>query len=94
MAHPFARLASEERRDWVAERYADLSGEPDMLSRIQVQYALRLAWWCVRLVFGRYVLLRRPSQRLVGPVAEEEISTLENIDDYFSRAHLQLAICT
>jgi aminoglycoside phosphotransferase (APT) family kinase protein len=94
MAHPFVRSASEERRRWVAEHYAVRSGEPDMLPRIQVHYALRLAWWCVRLVFGRYVLLRRPSHRLVGPLAEEEISTLDNIDDYLSRAHMGLATFT
>ena len=92
MAHPMARTASEERRQWIAERYAGLAGEPDMLERIQVQYALRLAWWCVRLLFGRYVLLRRPSQRLAGPRAEEEISTVENIDYYFSQAQRRLAM--
>jgi thiamine kinase-like enzyme len=92
LAHPFARSTSEARRQWIAERYARRSGEPDMLSRIQVRYALQLAWWCVRLLFGRYVLLRRPSQRLTGPRAEEEISTLENIDHYFSQAHRQLAM--
>src|SRR5262245_13542908 len=92
LAHPFAGSISEERRRWVAEHYAQLSSEPDMLLRIQVQYALRLAWWCVRLVFGRYVLLQRPSQRLVGPRAEEEISTVENIDRYFASAQRWLAM--
>ena len=91
LAHPFARSASEERRQWVMERYAGLSGQADMLLRIQVQYALRLAWWCVRLIFGRYVLLQRPTQRLVGQLAEEEISTLDNIDHYFSQAYQRLA---
>jgi thiamine kinase-like enzyme len=90
LAHPFARSLGEERRQWVMEQYADLSGEADMLPRIHVQYALRLAWWCVRLVYGRYVLLQRPSQRLVGPRAEEEISTIENIEHYCSHAHRQL----
>jgi thiamine kinase-like enzyme len=94
LAHPFARSTSAARRKWVAERYAQLSSEPDMLARVHQQYALQLAWWCVRLVFGRYVLLQRPSQRLVGPRAEEEISTLENIEHYLSRAQRELAeIC-
>jgi thiamine kinase-like enzyme len=91
MSHPIGGSASEERWRWLAEQYALLSGEPDMLPRIRVHYALRLAWWCVRLLFGRYVLLQRPSHRLVGPRAEEEISTLENIYRYFSRAHMQLS---
>ena len=94
MAHPIARSASEERRLWIAEQYARLSGEPDMLPRIYAQYTLRLAWWCVRLLFGRYVLLRRPSQRLAGPRAEEEISTVENIERYFSQARRWLAALT
>lgn len=91
MSHPVGGLPGEERWRWLAEQYALLSGEPDMLLRIRLHYALRLAWWCVRLLFGRYVLLQRPSHRLVGPQAEEEISTLENIDRYFSRAHMQLS---
>jgi aminoglycoside phosphotransferase (APT) family kinase protein len=91
MSHPVGGSASEDRSQWIAEQYALLSGEPNMLPRIRLHYALRLAWWCVRLLFGRYVLLQRPSHRLVGPGAEEEISTLENIDRYFSRAHMQLA---
>jgi thiamine kinase-like enzyme len=91
MTHPFARAISDERRLWVVERYANISGEIDMLLRIRIQYALRLAWWCVRLVYGRYVLLQRPSQRLVGSRAEEEISTVENIEHYFSRTQYQLA---
>jgi thiamine kinase-like enzyme len=91
MTHPFACSASDERRHWVAEHYAGISGDANMLLRIHVQYALRLAWWCVRLVYGRYVLLQRPSQRLVGPRAEEEISTVEYIDRYFSRAQQWLA---
>jgi thiamine kinase-like enzyme len=91
MTHPFARSMSDERRQWVVERYANISGEIDMSLRIRVEYALRLAWWCVRLLYGRYVLLQRPSQRLVGPRAEEEISTVENIEHYFSHAQRWLA---
>jgi aminoglycoside phosphotransferase (APT) family kinase protein len=94
LTHPFARSISEKRRQWIAEHYASLSGDPDMLPRIQVQYALRLTWWCVRLVFGRYALLQRPTRRLVGSHAEEEISTLDNIGYYFSHAHQRLAMFT
>ena len=91
MAHPFAINTSEARWQWVAEQYAKVSSEADMLLRIQVNYALRLAWWCVRLLFGYHVLLQRATHRLVGSKAEEEISTLDNIEHYFSRTHRQLA---
>jgi aminoglycoside phosphotransferase (APT) family kinase protein len=91
MSHHNAATAGEAHWDWVAEQYAALSGEPDMLPRIQVFYALRLALGCVRLLFGRYVLLEQPSRRLVGHGPEAEMSTLENIDLYFERAFGRLA---
>jgi thiamine kinase-like enzyme len=91
MSHPFALPASEERWQWLAEQYAKLNNDVDILLRIQVNYALRLAWWYVRLLFGYHILLHRTSHRLVGPRAEEEISTPENIEHYFSRAHRQLS---
>jgi hypothetical protein len=90
MTHPFAQPTSDARWLWVAEHYAQLSGEADMQQRIQVQYALRLAWWCIRLLLGHYVLLQQPSHRLVGPGAEAEISTIDNIDHYFARTHTWL----
>lgn len=90
MSHSNAAMAGEERWAWVAEQYAALSSGRDMLARIQVMYALRLVGWCVRLLFGRHVLLRQPSVRLVGHGPEAEMSTLENIDLYFERAHDQL----
>ena len=91
MSHHNAAAAGEAHWDWVAEQYAAQSGEPDMLRRIHVFYALRLAGWCVRLLFGRYVLLEQPSRRLVGHGPEAEMSTLENIDLYFERAFTRLA---
>ena len=91
MSHALAASAGEERWAWVAEQYANLSGEPDMLPRIQAFYALRLAGWYVRLLFGRHVLLQRPSVRLVGHGPEAEISTVENIELYFDRASRRLA---
>jgi thiamine kinase-like enzyme len=94
MTHPFAHEAGDFRWHWVAEQYAQVSGEADMRQRIPVQYAVRLAWWCIRLLVGHYVLLRQPSHRLVGPGAEAEISTLEIIDQYFARAHRWLALFT
>jgi thiamine kinase-like enzyme len=90
MTHPFAQPTGDARWHWVAVQYAQLSGEAAMQQRIQEQYALRLAWWCIRLLFGHYVLLRQPSHRLVGPGAEAEISTLDTIDHYFARAHIWL----
>ena len=92
MTHPVAINTTEERWQWVAEQYARLTAETDVLLRIQVSYVLQLAWWCVRLLFGQHVLLRRASHRLVGARAEEEISTLENIERYFSRTQAQLAL--
>ena len=75
----------------MAAQYASMSDEPDMLTRIRLFYALRLAGWCVRLLFGRHVLLQQPSLRLVGHAPEAEMSTPENIDLYFDRARSQLA---
>jgi aminoglycoside phosphotransferase (APT) family kinase protein len=91
MTHPFAQPTSDARWQWVAEQYAQLSDEPAMCQRIREQYALRLVWWCIRLLLGHYVLLRQPTRRLAGPGAEAEISTVENIERYFARAHTWLA---
>jgi aminoglycoside phosphotransferase (APT) family kinase protein len=91
ISHPIAASAGEARWDWVAQQYAELSAVPEMLPRIQLCYALRLVGWCVRLLFGRHVLLQRPSVRLVGHGPEAEISTVENIDLYFDRASRRLA---
>ncbi|MBC8077414.1 MAG: aminoglycoside phosphotransferase family protein [Chloroflexales bacterium] len=90
MSHPFAIAAGEARWRWVAQHYAQLSAEADMPQRIAQQYSLSLAWWCVRLLVGRYVLLQRPTQRLVGAGAEAAISTEDNIARYFARAHAAL----
>jgi aminoglycoside phosphotransferase (APT) family kinase protein len=91
MSHALVVAAGEARFRWLAERYAAVSDEPEMLQRINLHYALSLASWCVRLLFGYYVLLQRPSRRLVGHGPEAEISTLENIDRYFARSMEQLA---
>jgi len=91
MSHPAAAGAGEARWAWVAETYAALSGRPAMRERVQWFYALRLAWWSVRLLFGRHVLLARPSHRLVGPGPELEMTTDETIALYFERARTQLA---
>ena len=91
MTHPFAQPTSDERWHWVAEQYANRTEQADMPQRIEVQYALRLAWWCIRLLIGHYVLLQQPSHRLVGPGAEAEISTVANIEAYFARARVWLA---
>ncbi|MBC8076459.1 MAG: hypothetical protein H7Y32_10330 [Chloroflexales bacterium] len=65
-----------------------------MPQRIAQQYSLSLAWWCVRLLVGRYVLLQRPTHRLVGSGAEAAISTEDNIAHYFARAQAALnAFC-
>jgi len=87
MTHPLAQAASDAHWHWMAEQYAQLSGEVDMEERIRVQYALRLVWWYIRLLIGHYVLLAQPTHRLAGSGAEEEISTLQNIDHYGTRAH-------
>lgn len=91
MSHSNSASAGEPRWAWVAAQYASMSDEPDMLTRIRLFYALRLAGWCVRLLFGRHVLLQQPSLRLVGHAPEAEMSTPENIDLYFDRARSQLA---
>ncbi len=91
MSHPVAAGAGEARWAGVADSYARLSEIADMRERVQVFYALRLAWWTVRLLFGRHVLLAQPSRRLVGHGPEQEVSTLENSALYFERAHWALA---
>ena len=91
MAHPHARDVSEERWQWLAEHYAQMAGDASFCQRIQVQYALALTWWCVRLVYGRSVLLQKPTRRLVGSAPEAEISSVENIERYLMRARNQLA---
>lgn len=91
MTHPHAKDVSEERWQWVAEHYAQMVGDASFRQRIQVQYALALIWWCIRLVYGRSVLLQRPTRRLVGSAPEAEISSDENIERYLLRARNQLA---
>jgi len=86
MSHALVSAAGEDRLQWLAEQYAVLSREADMLSRIRLHHALSLASWTVRLLFGYHVLLQQPSRRLVGHGPEAEISTVENIDRYFERA--------
>jgi aminoglycoside phosphotransferase (APT) family kinase protein len=91
MSHALVSAAGEDRLQWLAEQYAALSGAAGMLARIRLHYALCLASWYVRLLFGYHVLLQQPSRRLVGHGPEAEISTLANIDLYFDRAMRQLA---
>ena len=86
MSHALISAVDEARFQWLAEKYAALSAEADMLARIRQHYALCLASWTVRLLLGYHVLLQQPSRRLVGHGPEAEISTLENIDRYFERA--------
>jgi aminoglycoside phosphotransferase (APT) family kinase protein len=86
MSHALVSGAGEDRFQWLAEQYAALSGAADMLARIRLHYALCLASWCARLLFGYHVLLQQPSPRLVGHGPEAEISTTDNIDRYFERA--------
>ncbi|HTP11295.1 MAG TPA: aminoglycoside phosphotransferase family protein [Anaerolineae bacterium] len=90
MAHPHAKDVSEDRWQWLTQRYAQITGEDSFCRRIQVQYALALIWWCIRLVYGRSVLLQRPTRRLVGSAPEVEISSAENIERYILRARNQL----
>jgi aminoglycoside phosphotransferase (APT) family kinase protein len=90
MAHPHAKDVSEDRWQWLIERYAQIAGDDSLCQRIQVQYTLALIWWCVRLVYGHSVLLQRPTHRLVGPAPEAEISSTENIEYYILRARNQL----
>lgn len=92
MAHPHAKAVSEDRWQWFAERYAQIAGDDSFYQRIQVQYTLALIWWCVRLVYGRSVLLQRPTRRLVGSAPEAEISSVDNIEQYILRARKQLHV--
>lgn len=92
MAHPHAKAVSEDRWQWLTERYAQIAGDEGLCQRIQVQYTLALIWWCVRLVYGHSVLLRRPTRRLVGSAPEVEISSADNIERYLLRARNQLAV--
>ena len=72
------------------DHYTRLGHDERMRERIDVQRVLGLAWWAIRLVYGKSVLLRKPSTRLVGHGPEAEISTDANIAAYIERAHRQL----
>jgi hypothetical protein len=67
------------------------SAMPNAMTNFASAFGNTLAfWWCVRLVYGRSVLLQRPTHRLVGSAPEAEISTQLNIERYLSRARKQL----
>ena len=48
LAHPTCLDVTQERRLWAMQRYASQRGEPELLERMAVYYALMLAWWAAR----------------------------------------------
>jgi aminoglycoside phosphotransferase (APT) family kinase protein len=64
MTHPAYASVTNERWDWVVERYAVLSEDPHAPAKIAAFYPLMLAWWVARTARLMYELPRGLDTRL------------------------------
>jgi aminoglycoside phosphotransferase (APT) family kinase protein len=93
LSHPAYLDVPAGRKAWIVDCYCRLAGQPGATRRIQVYYAIMLAWWVARLARYLYEVPRGLDPRLVERSPDWEADMRTKLGRYEELAIQALEDC-